>query len=413
MVNVLGGVSRGIANAAAANQVRDRNAIRDLYAEQGAGIAAGDQNALNALSALDPMAALGVQDQRQAMGIRAEQNSRARQRFDLELAQYASGLSEQQAAQEAAQMESAIVQGIGLYQSGDLPGLNAFLGQNGIEPLASLDMFPALAATAGDALGKLKEVAEFGAGPKPLSGPGKIAADIDAGILPQGTPLQSPGVVVNTGDTGPRPIADKPPKGFQRVWDSERQTYVDRPIPGSEAENERGAEMRSAELAVANYNRKSDIVNTNLDEAISMLDRYGRGVAGFGSWLSVIPETAAKDFQSRIDTVKANLGFDELQAMRDASPTGGALGQVSEREIDFLQSIQGNLDTAQSPEQLMAILMEIKTRMAGFRSERERIMAQNFTAKQAGELSQRGRDIPDFGAMSDEQLDAWIAENGQ
>jgi hypothetical protein len=38
--------------------------------------------------------------------------------------------------------------------------------------------------------------------------------------------------------------------------------------------------------------------------------------------------------------------------MRDASPTGGALGQVSERELSFLQSVFGSLDQTQSAEEL-------------------------------------------------------------
>ena len=38
--------------------------------------------------------------------------------------------------------------------------------------------------------------------------------------------------------------------------------------------------------------------------------------------------------------------------MRDASPTGGALGQVSERELGFLQSVFGSLDQSQTAEEL-------------------------------------------------------------
>ena len=46
-----------------------------------------------------------------------------------------------------------------------------------------------------------------------------------------------------------------------------------------------------------------------------------------------------------LDTVRANSAFDRLQAMRDASPTGGALGAVSERELGLLQSAIGSLET--------------------------------------------------------------------
>ena len=260
----------------------------------------------------------------------------------------------------------------------------------------------------------MTELRDYDAGPKPLSAPGKVQADINAGVLPPGTELRSPQVVVNTGEqNGPRPIVDKPSKGFQRVWDEQRQTYVDKPIPGGEVDVERSAGARASEIAASNYRRKSDIVNSNIKKAITMLDESGRWVAGFGTLLSGLPESKARDFQATLDTVKANLGFEELQAMRDSSPTGGALGQVTEREIAFLQAIQGNLDAAQSPEQLKAVLVEIRDRRAQFDQERAAIMGKNQTAAQAADLQKRVRGIPDFGAMSDAELDAWIQENGQ
>lgn len=73
---------------------------------------------------------------------------------------------------------------------------------------------------------------------------------------------------------------------------------------------------------------------------------------GLFSYLSVIPGTDAKALANNLATIKANIGFDKLQAMRDASPTGGALGQVSERELGFLQSVFGSLDQSQTPEEL-------------------------------------------------------------
>jgi len=67
-----------------------------------------------------------------------------------------------------------------------------------------------------------------------------------------------------------------------------------------------------------------------------------------------------RDMEGLLKTLKANLGFDQLQAMRDASPTGGALGQVSEKELDFLQSAAGALDIGMSKENLINSLAEIK-----------------------------------------------------
>ena len=46
--------------------------------------------------------------------------------------------------------------------------------------------------------------------------------------------------------------------------------------------------------------------------------------------------------------------------MRDASPTGGALGQVSNIELDLLKSSLGNLNQSQSKEQFMANLKQVQ-----------------------------------------------------
>ena len=79
-----------------------------------------------------------------------------------------------------------------------------------------------------------------------------------------------------------------------------------------------------------------------------------------GSVLSLVPGTAAANVSADIDTLRANIGFDELSKMRQASPTGGALGNVSEKEIGFLQSVAANLSQRQTPEQLRRNLARVE-----------------------------------------------------
>ena len=86
--------------------------------------------------------------------------------------------------------------------------------------------------------------------------------------------------------------------------------------------------------------------------------------AGFGgALLSKIPGTKARDLKANIDTIVANLGFRELQDMRDNSPTGGALGQVSERELQLLNAAKQNLENSQTPEQLKENLEDLKAQL--------------------------------------------------
>lgn len=105
-----------------------------------------------------------------------------------------------------------------------------------------------------------------------------------------------------------------------------------------------------------------------VDNAIS---KIGATTAGFiGSKVSGIEGTKAFDVKSILQTIQAIIGFDELKTMRAESPTGGALGQVSERELEFLQSTIANLNQGQTPAQLRdnlnivrKALLESKTRL--------------------------------------------------
>lgn len=72
-----------------------------------------------------------------------------------------------------------------------------------------------------------------------------------------------------------------------------------------------------------------------------------------GAILSAVPGTPAADMEAMLQTIRANIGFDRLQAMREASPTGGALGQVSEGERRALESTMGNLEQSQTQEQFL------------------------------------------------------------
>jgi hypothetical protein len=78
-----------------------------------------------------------------------------------------------------------------------------------------------------------------------------------------------------------------------------------------------------------------------------------------GKAAAFVPGTNAYDLQQRLLTIKANLGFDRLQQMRDASPTGGALGQVAVQELQALQATVGSLELGQSRQELQKNLDKI------------------------------------------------------
>ena len=80
----------------------------------------------------------------------------------------------------------------------------------------------------------------------------------------------------------------------------------------------------------------------------------------FGSLLKKIPNTDAFNVNSIAQSILSNIGFDRLDAMRNNSATGGALGNVSNAEIDLLQSNLGKLDQGLNEEEYLKTLNRIQ-----------------------------------------------------
>jgi hypothetical protein len=73
---------------------------------------------------------------------------------------------------------------------------------------------------------------------------------------------------------------------------------------------------------------------------------------GFGADAArLIGGTTAADVKAKLNTIGANTAFDRLQKMRDESPTGGALGAVTENELAMLRDSITSLEQSQSDEQ--------------------------------------------------------------
>ena len=149
------------------------------------------------------------------------------------------------------------------------------------------------------------------------------------------------------------------PPGYKAAYDDKGNIISLTEIPGGPAAQGVAAAEEAKEAQQAQKQRTSDIVTGDIDLVLSQVDE-GFPVTGVFSAASAIPGTKAHDVARTLDTIKANIGFDKLQAMRDASPTGGALGQVSERENILLQSTFGSLAQSQSGDQFKRNLKRLK-----------------------------------------------------
>ncbi|HGJ5864617.1 MAG TPA: phage DNA ejection protein [Arsenophonus nasoniae] len=71
------------------------------------------------------------------------------------------------------------------------------------------------------------------------------------------------------------------------------------------------------------------------------------------------PGSVADDIDAQLESLRSQTGFAVLQAMRDASKTGGALGNVSNFEVQQLQANLGNISGKQSTEAMRKNLDKI------------------------------------------------------
>ena len=219
------------------------------------------------------------------------------------------------------------------------------------------------------------------------------------------SPDKSPLVSVTTGDGSPgsRPIIGDPPKDYQARYNEQTGSYEFEPIPGSDAAREREGAAIKAATTIRLADEQFELMTTSIDKAIEQADFWSAGLMAQAT--SGIGSTPARNLRATIDTIVANIGFEKLQEMRETSPTGGALGNVTERELTFLQSVRGSLDQIQDPAQLREVLARVKQSLSIIHEIRRMHMQSN--------MSNSGTRIPDGNAMgADAPPLVWNSQKG-
>lgn len=111
---------------------------------------------------------------------------------------------------------------------------------------------------------------------------------------------------------------------------------------------------------------------------------------------TIRPDTA--DAQAILKTILARGQFRELQEMRNNSPTGGALGNVSNFEIQALQNAFAQLDTMQSVESFKAAIdsavKELNRSKVNLRKNFDRDFS--YRENRAGAISDENSDWEDL-----------------
>ena len=108
---------------------------------------------------------------------------------------------------------------------------------------------------------------------------------------------------------------------------------------------------------------QASVVNTAIDDALKLAATDDSTTLIFGpsgAAMSLVAGSARSDLEAYMKPIEADAAFSTLQAMREASKTGGALGQVSDKEIELLKNARGALSRSQSKEQFIQNLERYK-----------------------------------------------------
>lgn len=99
----------------------------------------------------------------------------------------------------------------------------------------------------------------------------------------------------------------------------------------------------------------------------TVINENPNAVGIVGKFAQIFPSDA-RSIRESLKTLQAYSGFSTLADMKKASPTGGALGQVSERELDLLQATWTSLDPNLGAK-------EFKRRMDSFNTQLDSVIS--------------------------------------
>ena len=134
------------------------------------------------------------------------------------------------------------------------------------------------------------------------------------------------------------------PAGYQAVRDAQGRVTSVQPLPGSPAALEMEQALRTRETQGGRKQTSTDVI-TNAAANARQLIKSGTMTTGtLGRIASNLTESDAAELRRQVDVLKSNATIENLTAMRQASPTGGALGSVTEKEGAMLAAAAGAID---------------------------------------------------------------------
>ena len=162
------------------------------------------------------------------------------------------------------------------------------------------------------------------------------------------------------------------PEGMSAVYGDDGQITEFKPIKGGKqwlAAQKLRLEQEAGEDIEDNKQGGRTIKNTVVSYAIASARRISDtdslltpifGKLNLAKFVGGIEGTERANMEASMKTLQAQSGFSTLQAMREASKTGGALGAINAKEMELLIAALGTLSLSQTKEQFDQKLTEFE-----------------------------------------------------
>lgn len=162
-------------------------------------------------------------------------------------------------------------------------------------------------------------------------------------------------------ESAPVPVVD--PATGKQIFVSRERAIAESMTPAAAQESlapkeiqQREAKYPQATSAIKTFESKTDSLVTDLEKLANHPGLSGISGLIYGRTLAVTKEARAA--QALYDSIVARGGFAELQAMRASSPTGGALGNVSNQEGQYLRDAFAPINRTQDTGDLKRALTD-------------------------------------------------------
>lgn len=145
----------------------------------------------------------------------------------------------------------------------------------------------------------------------------------------------------------------------------ELQGTIPKDLAGAKIQEGYGADIAKTRAELPEAKLRKDMVTDNLNRLKTQADKV-MGAPGLGSvvgglYQAYVPNVREDSLnaQTDLENLKVKISGVVLQSMRDMSKTGGAVGQVTEREWPRLENMIANLETKQGLPQFKERLKEV------------------------------------------------------